>query len=140
MAAYYQPPYAELHFRLAAWALDLFIFAVVSLIPLGIISVSGSRAEFIAALMSLQAVYYLPPMVAFHTTPGKRILDLRIVMQDGSPLQPDAAILRYLAFFLTMMIPFGFLASGVLLFVNPERLAFHDRLAKTAVVSGYSRT
>jgi uncharacterized RDD family membrane protein YckC len=89
MAAIYQPPYAPIHLRLAAWLLDNLIFLPFGLLPLIVIS-GTNTGELVGVFMILQAVYFILPMAIFHTTPAKRLLDMRITKDDGSPLEPTA--------------------------------------------------
>ena len=139
MAAIYPTPSAPVHLRLAAWLLDNLIFLPFTIAPLVLLDPDIRQAQVLAFMMTMQSVYYILPMAIFHTTPAKRLLNMRITKEDGSPLEPDGAVLRYLVFFLTTWIPFGLLASGALLFLDPERRTFHDRLARTTVVLGYNR-
>ena len=55
-------------------------------------------------------------------------------MRNGSTPTPDVVILRYVAFLLTILIPFGLLISFALVLTDPERRTLHDRIAKTIVL------
>jgi uncharacterized RDD family membrane protein YckC len=82
-------------------------------------------------LVVLLAGYYLINWLRSGQTLGMRAWHLRAVSDSGGPLSLKAAILR---------VAFGVLAwspaaLGVLwLYLDPDRLAVHDRLSKTRVL------
>jgi uncharacterized RDD family membrane protein YckC len=84
-----------------------------------------------AGLVLLVAGYYVLNWLRSGQTLGMRAWRLRVVTDSGRPLEWSAAVRRAL---------FGALAwapaaLGVLwLYVDPDRLALHDRLSKTRVV------
>ena len=142
--AFYQPPNIPVApppvHRFLAYILDLWLVGLAWITLAAITNSFPGLPTWAAGLgLTWMAAYYILSMLRYHTTPGKRLFKMRIVMQDGSPLQPDAAILRFLVFFVTCLIPLGVLASGALMLFDPERRAVHDRLAHTVVVSGYDR-
>ena len=64
-------------------------------------------------------------------TPGKMLLNIRVVKTDGSQLTGTDAVIRY----------FGYLLNSVVLSIgwlwalfDPDRQGWHDKLAKTYVV------
>ncbi|TCF96871.1 transporter [Paraburkholderia strydomiana] len=69
------------------------------------------------------------------TSPGKRVLRLRIVDADtGQPMTVRQALLRTAGYMLT----FATCGAGFLWVpFNPRRQALHDRIANTVVVSEY---
>jgi uncharacterized RDD family membrane protein YckC len=82
-------------------------------------------------LVGVIAGYYLLNWLRSGQTLGMRAWHLRAVTELGKPLKFKAASLR-LIFGLLAWAP---AALGVLwLYVDPERLALHDRLSKTRVV------
>jgi uncharacterized RDD family membrane protein YckC len=82
-------------------------------------------------LIGVIAGYYLLNWLRSGQTLGMRAWHLRAVTDLGKPLKFKAAALR-LIFGLLAWTP---AALGVLwLYVDPERLAVHDRLSKTRVV------
>jgi uncharacterized RDD family membrane protein YckC len=84
-----------------------------------------------AGLVLVIAGYYALNWLRSGQTLGMRAWRIRTVSASGNPMTWKAAILR---------IAFGFLAwapaaLGVLwLYLDPERLALHDRLSKTRVI------
>lgn len=65
-------------------------------------------------------------------TPGKRVLGLRVVKSDGTPLDWQSALLRFFAQCLSA-VTFGF--GFLLILLNPEDKALHDLIVGTRVIS-----
>ncbi|GAB4512998.1 MAG: RDD family protein [Anaerolineae bacterium] len=64
-------------------------------------------------------------------TPGKMLLNLRVVKIDGSPIDDADAILRYMGYLVgSAIIMLGFIWA----FFDSNRQGWHDKLAKTYVV------
>lgn len=77
------------------------------------------------------ASYYIFFWTIAGQTPGKGILGLRILPVRAGKLKLSRAILRYLAYYLSI-IPFGL---GILwILVDDRRMAWHDKIAGTYVV------
>lgn len=65
-------------------------------------------------------------------TPGKMLLNIRVVKVDGSPLTATDAFIRYLGYALNWLsLGVGWLWT----FFDKDRQGWHDKLAKTYVVS-----
>jgi len=129
---YAEPAMPSIFQRALAYGIDLFSVGMFPLILL-VALLNDVPAEFFASLLVIDAVYYIVPTIVFGGTPAKLLNGLRVRMQDGSRITPDAAILRYLVLFLTFMVPLGVLISFVFVVLSPQRLAIHDRIAGTIV-------
>lgn len=82
-------------------------------------------------LVAWMGAYLILSTGAVARTPGKGIVGLRIVRRDGHPLGARRAVLRVLAFPLTLCtLGIGFIG----LLVGREARALHDVIAGTAVV------
>lgn len=67
-------------------------------------------------------------------TPGKKIINIRIVKADGSEMNDTDAIIRYFACCLSLAsLGLGWL----MLHSNPQRQAWHDKIAATTVIKNY---
>jgi uncharacterized RDD family membrane protein YckC len=91
------------------------------------------RGIWLVAAFVIWAFLYLWLSIAvFGKTPGKTVMGVRVVAADGSvALQGRQALLRALAYPLS----FAVLGLGLLGVVfGRERRAWHDHLARTAVV------
>jgi uncharacterized RDD family membrane protein YckC len=87
--------YGGFWIRLGAALLDGLILLPLSVFAF--VGVAFSRLfyfyYFVPGLLFM-AFYYVYLVMANGGTPGKRILRMRIAMEDGSPVMPQAAILR----------------------------------------------
>lgn len=137
--------------RLLAFLIDVVVvsFSVTLLVAatvfvLGLVfpnfTVPNGSAIFYASLLVVVAFLYLWISYAvFGKTIGKAVLGLRVVSADGhASLAPRQPLVRVLTYPLSFVV-FGLGLLGVVF--NPERQAWHDRLARTAVVYDWgSRT
>jgi uncharacterized RDD family membrane protein YckC len=83
----------------------------------------------------LAFAYFIVCEAAFSNTLGKRILHLRVVRPDGTPIGLNAAVVRNLMRFVDgfpYLIPYLIGAGAV--WSDPERRRLGDRAAGTAVV------
>lgn len=108
------------------------IVFVVGLVAPGFGLPETSALGYGIALLVVSAIYLWMSYAVFGKTIGKAILGLRVVSADGrvamAPRQPLIRVLTY---------PLSFLVAGLGLLgvvFNPQRQAWHDRLARTAVV------
>lgn len=129
--------------RFAALIYDGFLVAALLIIfTFGALVFTGGHAilretagvwyyVYCAGEIGVVAAYAIVNWVRSGQTLGMRAWQLRAVSESGKPLRVSAALLRFI---------FGFFAwapaaLGVLwLYVDPERLALHDRLSNTRVV------
>jgi uncharacterized RDD family membrane protein YckC len=137
VAAYYEPPYATPLQRGIAYVLDS--FGVTLAWAVYDVAVFGSEAnDFdltrLFGFLLFAFVYYVSFMVMFCATPGKLALRMRIATEDGERPEPANLLLRFAAFFMTILVPFGALISGYYMVRQPDRQAIHDRIAHTVVI------
>jgi uncharacterized RDD family membrane protein YckC len=63
---------------------------------------------------------------------GKTFIGLRVVRQDGKPIDYKSAVMRHIVGYPLSLIFFGI---GLLwMFWDPKQQGWHDKLAKTLVV------
>jgi uncharacterized RDD family membrane protein YckC len=138
-----QGHYAGIVTRLAAFLVDA--FAVVVLYALGgqgleflISSVGGDEFTFrehplvaSTGLVIWAFVYFAYPLAVSGRTFGMALLGLRAVRRDGSDLDARHAVIRVVAFPLSLLL-FGF--GFLLILLKRDRRALHDVIAKTAIV------
>ena len=136
--------YATLEERAKALAIDALLWLAV-LVPLaavfGVISSSngflwiriGGPPILMATVLWL---VYMTLMESKHGASfGKRARGLRVIMEDGGPLTPEAALIRNLVRFVDAapyVVPYlvGFRAASK----SSERQRYGDRVAETVVV------
>jgi uncharacterized RDD family membrane protein YckC len=137
------PEGVELNLRLAgpmpracAWAIDLALRAAILIALLIAVSALGELGMgiFLIAVFLLEWIF--PAVCEIHfdgATPGKKALGLRVVNDDGTPVDTAAAVIRNLlraVDFLPLMYGVG-LASMLL---NREFKRLGDLVAQTVVV------
>ena len=123
--------YGGFWIRLVAALLDGLIFGIpAALLGLGLMFLTGSTA-----------LYYLPQVIivvltiyldgTMGGTPGKMILGLRIVNEQGTTIGVPRAILRYLGKIVSgMVLGIGYLMVGF----TKKKQGLHDMIATTYVV------
>jgi uncharacterized RDD family membrane protein YckC len=129
--------------RLAALVYDAFLLAALLMIFTGgalffthgaavVPATAGAWVyAYRAGLVLVVVGYYALNWLRSGQTLGMRAWRIRAVSASGAPLTWEAAILRA-SFGLLAWAPAGL---GVLwLYLDPQRLALHDRLSKTRVV------
>ena len=110
--------------RLAAFALDAILIVIV--VQLLNFDREWGRAAFLVAL-----AYHVGFWTLKGTTLGGIICQLRLVRTDGSPVGfPEALVRGLTGIFSLMVLGIGFLW----ILRDPERQAWHDRVAGTYVV------
>ena len=116
-------PRAAFRERLAALVLDMILVVIV--VQLGDLLDSG-RATFLGML-----VYHVGFWTWKQTTVGGMICQLKIVRTDGAPMTFADALVRGLSAIFSVVVVFlGFLW----IIRDPERQAWHDKVAGTYVV------
>jgi uncharacterized RDD family membrane protein YckC len=84
-----------------------------------------------AGLLAVIGAYYLINWMRSGQTLGMRAWHLRVVSDLGRPVTLKAALLRFVCGILAWTPA----AAGVLwLYLDPDRLAIHDRLSRTRMV------
>jgi len=144
--------------RFVAFVGDLVVFLVISIIlgqvpgVSGIVnSVSDARTVSFAAWQQWMYIGIITAyFVGFWTwrgqTPGKMVTGLKIVKTDGSPIGIRRAVLRFIVFFLYLMLWASLSVSiGVLFAIiigaliitafNKKRKGIHDFIAGTVVIN-----
>ena len=117
-------PRAAFRERLAALALDVILVVIV--VQFGNLLDSG-RATFLGML-----VYHIGFWTWKQTTVGGIVCQLRVIRVDGTPLRFAEAFVRGLSGIFSLVIAgVGFLW----ILRDPERQAWHDRIAGTFVVN-----
>lgn len=136
------PAPAGLLRRLAAMLYDglglfgvLVVGGALVILPAGMVfgySIPPHGLGFRLYLLAIILGYFTWPWVKGGQTLGMRIWRLRVVRLDGSGLRPRDALLRFAAALLSWAaLGLGFLWA----WLDPEGLAWHDRLSGTRLVS-----
>ncbi len=96
----------------------------------GFLRAQGIMSVVNAGIAIWFSVYFIR---RFEATPGKRILGLRVVRADGSPVGAGKIILRYFGEQLSWIL---FLSGYVMAAFDDEKRTLHDYLCDTRVVKG----
>lgn len=137
------PEGVELNLRLAgpmpracAWAIDLALRAVMLLVLLIAVSTLGELGLGIFLISAFLLEWIFPAVCEVRfggATPGKKAMGLRVVNDDGTPVQAAAAVVRNLlraVDFLPVMYGVGLVS----MLVNREFKRLGDLVAQTVVV------
>jgi uncharacterized RDD family membrane protein YckC len=140
----WEPTYAPLGMRAKALVIDL-LLALAVVIPLAVLSdgISSSngllRIKFSAPPLLLATVLWMAYMTLmegkYGASLGKRTTGLRVVTEDGSPIELEAALIRNVLRFLDA-VPYvvPYLLGYTVANRSPKRQRFGDRVAETIVV------
>ncbi len=137
------PEGVELHLRLAgpvpracAWAIDLALRAVIMVVLLVLFSALAGMGVGILLIAAFFLEWLYPAFCEVHfdgATPGKKALGLRVVSDDGTPVQPAAAVVRNLLRAVDFL-PFCYGLGLLSMLVNREFKRLGDLVAQTVVV------
>jgi uncharacterized RDD family membrane protein YckC len=137
------PEGVEIALRLAgpiprawAWLIDLVIRALILVVlatPLSILGNFGNGI-FLIVLFVIESFYpVLFEVLSKGSTPGKKVLGLRVLHDDGTPVGWTASIVRNLLRFADLM-PMAFGAGLLVSLCNSENKRIGDLAAGTVVV------
>lgn len=103
-------------------------FAVGKISPEGVWLVT----LYCLVLGLLWSMYFVGFTAACGQTPGKRILGLQVVDENGAPVDWDAASIRFLIGYPVSLLPMGLGFYWAL--VDKNNQAWHDKIAGTLVI------
>ena|ERR1019366_6444626 len=126
-----QLQYVSVGMRFLALLIDGIILGVVDGIIYALLhSASPGAAGTIGGLIAIAYTFGLEATQG--ATLGKRLLGLRVVKMDGSPIGWSESIIRNLLRIVDGL--FGYLVGAILIWTSPQRQRLGDRLANTVVV------
>jgi uncharacterized RDD family membrane protein YckC len=116
--------------RLGAYLIDLVVFILISIVVL-IFTQDQLLLNVLVQLIGLAYFLYFWSATGGGQTIGMRMLRLRVVKTDGSPLTIPGALLRYVGWIIAS-IP---LAIGLIwVAFDKEKQGWHDKIASTYVI------
>lgn len=127
---------AGLVVRSLAYSIDLGIRAVAMGLLLWLLSPTGNAGIGLSALLFFMINWWY--MVLFEMfdqgrSPGKRVMGLRVVQDDGTPVSWGGSLIRNLLRFVDML-PFGYAAGAVCCLQHPSFKRLGDLAGGTLVV------
>lgn len=94
---------------------------------------SGGPALLVMTLSLLVGCgYFIYLEGTYSTTVGKRLVGLRVVMEDGTPCTISAAVVRFVLRIIDGL--FGYLVGAVLIATSEKKQRLGDRAANTIVI------
>ena len=128
--------------RFAAFWVDQVLIAIVVFLIVGVPDMGEGDAFDIEAVKAwtretqpwvfgISAVYYILTTWLAAATPGKRLLGMRVVRTDDSPVGLIESTLRFLGSAVSQMVLF---AGHLFVAFRADKRALHDLLAGTRVV------
>lgn len=122
--------------RTVAWLIDwLFLLGIDAVAGslLGAVSARPPEGTIGATILPMLTgfVYFGYFFSTSGQTPGKRLLNLRVVRQDGKPLNWATGALRYIGYLLS---GWTFFLGYLLIALDPRRRGLHDLIARTSVI------
>lgn len=122
--------------RAIAWALDLMIRIGIAMGAGTLLSVMGSTGLGLNAIVLFLLMWAYPIVCEGFfdgQTPGKRVMDLRVVSADGAPVGWIAAIVRNLLRTVDML-PLAYTVGLAASLADPHGRRLGDMIARTVVV------
>jgi len=118
---------AEFGPRIVAAIIDGLVLAVIG----GLLSsFAGNTGWGIGLLTQLAYQWYFLTRQGGQT-PGKRLMNLKVIKVDGSALSDSDAIIRTVGYYINSAI---LLIGWIIIFFDSNRQGLHDKLASTYVV------
>jgi uncharacterized RDD family membrane protein YckC len=125
---------AGLLIRACAWAIDCFFQGALLLVIVIAGSLTLGTWFFLILMFALDWFYHTAfDVFCRGQSPGKRIMGIRVVRGDGSPVNPGASFLRNLLRFADTFM-FLYLIAFLCMAVSPGFRRFGDWVADTLVV------
>jgi uncharacterized RDD family membrane protein YckC len=121
---------ASLDKRFYAVVIDLFVIGVIGAIlaaPTG----STQMGQFAGFIVGVIYQWYFLTMQNGQT-PGKRIMGIRVVKVDGTPLTTADVIIRYVGYYINSIV---FFLGWIWAMFDADKQGWHDKLAGTYVVT-----
>ncbi len=122
--------------RALAWALDLAIRGGIAIAASSVLLALQQAGAGLYAIVIFALMWGYPIVCegAFNgQTPGKRVMELRVVSADGAPVGWIAAIVRNLLRTVDML-PFGYTVGLISSLADPHGRRIGDMVAHTVVV------
>ena len=122
--------------RALAHVIDIVIITVLITVPMEWYLKSTSVSVVERTLLESGSQLFLLLLtifmwIKFQGTPGKKVMKIKVVDNEGNPLRPMHAIGRYFAYFLSVLPLFlGFAWS----LFDKEKRCFHDIVSKSKVI------
>lgn len=131
--------FAGFWIRVGAILIDSVVLSIVSFVIkliAGLAIGGGEIAESIGGLIGFVigiAYFTLFTASEWQATPGKRLLGIRVIKDDGGPITALRAFGRYWAYLISTIV---LLIGYIMVAFTEEKTALHDLICRTRVVYG----
>ena len=115
--------------RLMAYLFDLFIVTFVSFLIGMAFQYSPIRGLIIAFIFN--AIYYIGFWSSRGATPGKILMKLKVVDENGNIIDGGTACIRFLGYIVSGIV---FLLGFIWVAFDQEKQGWHDKMARTYVI------
>jgi uncharacterized RDD family membrane protein YckC len=119
--------------RLIAYVIDILILSLISFVLLLFIAdfITSTEQILILDVLLSSAYYWYFWTQREGQTPGKKMLSIRVIKADGSPLSHTDALLRVFGYYIgRITLGLGYVWAAF----DPQSQAWHDKMANTYVV------
>jgi uncharacterized RDD family membrane protein YckC len=117
---------ADIETRFAAMVIDLVILSVISSLSFMAASGTGLSLSFL-----ITPVYFWYCLTRNDgQTPGKRLMKIRVIKMNGTPIKDSDAVIRYVGYVVNNFFFIGWAWA----FFDDNRQGWHDKIAATYVV------
>jgi uncharacterized RDD family membrane protein YckC len=123
--------------RFIAFTIDFIILNfIVSLISFIIIKYQILLIDYMTYSLlfldlGIYLLYFFGFSVAYHATPGKIFMHLRIETKEGGSPSKIQLLIRYFAYFISQMLA---MLGFIMILFRKDRLALHDIIAESKIV------
>ncbi|MBZ0300351.1 MAG: RDD family protein [Anaerolineae bacterium] len=120
-------PLATLGSRFIAIVIDGIILGIITGVLVGFGREAGGGISFVVGL----AYYWYFLTRQQGQTPGKKVMNIRVIKTDGSALSDTDAILRYIGYYINSFV---IMIGWIWAFFDRNNQGWHDKIAQTYVV------
>lgn len=113
--------------RLISTIVDGIVIGIITTLLTGIGGEAGSVLSVVIGL----AYYWYFWTRQDGRTPGKRVMNLKVVKTDGKPISDLDAVIRYFGYYINTAV---LLLGWIWVLIDSEHQGWHDKLAGTYVV------
>lgn len=113
--------------RLLAFIIDAIIMGIITAVLTGVGRDAGGIASFI--IDGIYLWYFWTRQEG--QTPGKKLMNIKVIKTDGSALTDSDAIIRYIGYYISGFI---FLLGFIWAAFDQNSQGWHDKIAQTYVI------
>ena len=118
--------------RVVAFVVDTILVAIAaSIITAGAFGGDLMRSQALSALLGLLYYVYFSSASGGGQTLGMRMLNVKVVRTDGSPLTVTGAVVRYVGLIISFFV---FFIGVIWVAFDAQKQGWHDKIAGTYVV------